>query len=292
MKRFIQAITFWLLLPWLCIIAILPFKILYKVSDVCFYLVYHVLRYRRKVVWNNLSNVFSDKTATELQDLEKDFYRHLCDLLLEYIKGLSITRSQVLRRCTLQNPELLQTLYEKGRHILLLTGHQGNWEWAGDAVALQSNYKLYVLYKPLTNLYFDRLVGCIRKRFGRDIIQHNQALRKMLSYDSVPKATAILADQAPNNIHQAYLMNFLNQPTYVTQGVEKLAKKLNHAVIYMHTRRIRRGYYNVSAELLFEHPTGIPDHVITQTYLQRLEVDIYQGPATWLWSHNRWKHKV
>lgn len=292
MKRVIQALTFWILLPWLCIIAILPFSILYKISDVCFYLVYYVLRYRRKVVRNNLTNAFPEKMLAERRKLEEEFYRHLCDLLLEHIKGLSITRSQVLRRCTLQNPELLQALYEKGRHILLLTGHQGNWEWAGNTVALQTNYQLYVLYKPLSNSYFDRLVGCIRRRFGRGTIQYTQALHKMLSYDSFPKATAILADQAPNNHQQAYVMNFLNQPTYATQGVAKLARKLNHAIVYIHIKKVKRGYYNVLAELLYEHPADIHEHIITQTYMQRLEADICQDPATWLWSHNRWKHKV
>jgi KDO2-lipid IV(A) lauroyltransferase len=292
MKRFIQAITFWLLLPWLCIIAIIPFKVLYKVSDICFYLVYYVLRYRRKIVWNNLSNAFTEKDEAERQNLEKGFYRHLCDLLLEYIKASSITKEQVLHRCILQNPEVLQILYERGRHIILLTGHQNNWEWAANAVALQSNYKLYVLYKPLSNPFFDTLVGYIRKRFGRNIIHQNQALRTMLSYNDVPKATAILADQAPNTLHQAYTMDFLNQPTYVVNGIDKLAKRLSHAVVYMHIRKVERGYYNVFAELLFEYPSGVPEHMITQTYMQRLEADIYQEPNTWLWSHNRWKHKV
>ncbi|ACE05889.1 hypothetical protein Aasi_0480 [Candidatus Amoebophilus asiaticus 5a2] len=291
MKRITQALTFWLLLPWLCIVAILPFSILYKMSDVCYYLIYYLLRYRKKIVWNNLSNAFSEKEAIERKKLQKDFYRHLCDLLLEHIKGLTITCAQVLHRCTLQNPEVLESLYKKGKHVLLLTGHQGNWEWAGSAVALQTNYKLYVIYKTLSNPYFDGLVGRIRKRFGRDIIQQNQVLRKMLSYDSIPKATAILADQAPDP-QQASIMNFLNQPTYVTQGLEKLAKKLNHAIVYMHIKKIKRGYYTVIAELLFEHPIDTPDLLITQTYMQRLEADIYQEPATWLWSHNRWKNKV
>jgi KDO2-lipid IV(A) lauroyltransferase len=243
-------------------------------------------------VWDNLCNTFPEKPMAERQKLEKDFYKHLCDLLLEHIKGLSITRAQALHRCTLQNPELLQTLYENGRHILLLTGHQGNWEWAGNSVALQTNYKLYVLYKSLSNYYFDRLVGYIRKRFGRDIIQQSQALRRMLSYSSVPTATAILADQAPVTSQQSYIIDFLNQPTHITQSLGKLAKKLNHAVVYMHVIKAKRGYYNVTAELLFEHPNIVPDYMITNIYMKRLEADIYQEPATWLWSHDRWKNKV
>lgn len=291
MRRFFQALTFYLMLPWLYLASILPFSWLYRLSDICFFLAYYVLQYRRSVVWENLYNAFPNQGEAALKKLSKSFYQYLCDLLLEHIKGLTITPAQVVRRCRLQNPAVLQRLYEQGRHIILVTGHYGNWEWAGNAVALQTSYQLYALYKPLSHPYFDGLMRRIRTRFGRKLIHQSQALRTMLQYSTAPKATAILADQAPPPEH-AYVMPFMNQPTYVFKGVEKLAQKFNHAVVYISTQRIKRGYYTVRAELLFDDPTVVPTHTITIAHTQQLEAAIRNQPATWLWSHRRWKHKV
>ncbi len=288
MKRLIQAITFYALLPWLYLIAILSFRLIYIISNLLYYIVYPL--YRRKVVRKNLTHAFPGTSKRELQTLEKSFYKHFCDLLVEYIKSLTITPSQIATRCTIQNVVLLEKLYAQGRPILLVTGHQGNWEWAANAIALQTNYQVGVVYKPLSNPYFDRLVKRIRERFGRFTIPEKQVLRTMLSYDAIPKATAFLADQAPNPDH-AYVMEFLNQPTYVTTGVEKLAVKLNQVVVYVHISKVKRGYYALELELLVENPTTVPARDITSLYMQSLEKDIYQQPALWLWSHNRWKDR-
>ena len=289
MKRFIQAITFYALLPWLYLIAILPFRLIYAISDVLYYIVYPL--YRRKVVRKNLTHAFPGKSNRELKTLEQSFYKHFCDLLVEYIKSLTITPSQIARRCTIQNVALLETLYMQGRHILLVTGHHGNWEWAANAIALQTSYQMGVIYKPLSNPYFDRLIKKIRQRFGKFTIHEKRVLRTMLQYNSMPKATAFLADQAPDPRH-AYVIRFLNQLTYVTAGVEKLATKLNQAVIYVHIREIKRGYYTIEPELLVDDPATMPAHRIIELYIQKLEADIRQQPATWLWSHNRWKDWV
>jgi Kdo2-lipid IVA lauroyltransferase/acyltransferase len=291
MKRFIQAITFYALLPWLYLIATLPFRLIYCISDLSFYVVYYVFQYRRKVVRKNLTHAFPEQPPHALRALEKDFYKYLCDLLLEYIKSLTITPSQIARRCAIQSTSLLDSLYVQGRHIMFVVGHQGNWEWAANAVALQKSYQLGVVYKPLSNPYFDQLIKKIRQRFGKFTIPKKQVLRTMLQYDTVPKATAFLADQAPDS-HHAYVMEFLNQSTSVTAGVEKLAIKLNQAVVYGHVRKIKRGYYTIELELLVDDPSSLPSGMITNLYIQKLEADIRQQPETWLWSHNRWKDSL
>lgn len=291
MKRLIQALIFYLLLPWLYVIAWLPFAWIYKLSDICCFFAYHVCRYRRKVVWSNLWQAFPDQEAAAIQKMSKAFYQYLCDLLLEHIKNLYITPAQVAQRCQIANPAVLQQLYAQGRHILLVTGHYGNWEWAGNAVALQTNYALHALYQPLSNPYFDALLLRMRSRFGRKLIHHHKALKALLQYDTIPKATAILADQAPIPEHAA-VTRFLGQPTYVFKGIEKLAKKLNHAVVYISTQRIKRGYYTMHATLLFENPADVPANMITTAHTQSLEADIHRQPATWLWSHKRWKNRV
>lgn len=290
MKRFVQAVTFYAWLPWLYLLSILPLRVLYIIADFLYYIVYSA--YRQKVVHKNLTHAFPEKSQQELKALERSFYKHFCDLLVEYIKSLSMTPSQITRRCTILNIGLLQKLYAAGRHVLLVTGHQGNWEWAANAIALQTSYQIGVIYKPLSNPYFDQLVKKkIRERFGKFTIYEKQVLRAMLQYDAAPKATAFLADQAPDPQH-AYVIEFLNQPTHVTTGLEKLATKLNQTVVYVHIGKTKRGYYSIEPELLAEDPQMLAAQTITNLYIQRLEAAIRQQPATWLWSHNRWKHGI
>ena len=291
MKRFLQAVTFYLLLPWLYLIALLPFSLLYGLSWLTFVLVYYVVRYRRTVVWENLCDAFPEKKATEHQRICKAFYRYLCDLVLEHIKMLTITKKQALRRCQFHNLEVFQQLYAQKRHVIVVMGHLGNWEWAGNSMALQTDYALCAIYMPLSNPYFNRFVYRLRARFGRRLIQQSDTLRAMLSYDATPKVTAFLADQAPPKEH-AYVTNFLNQPTYVFKGIAKIAQKLNHAVVYASVRSIRRGYYKIYLELLFKNPSSMQENEISEAHTRKLEEDICRQPATWLWSHRRWKHKV
>ena len=291
-KRIQQGIIFYSFFPLLCFLSLLPCWFLYRVADVCYYLIYYIIRYRRKIVRHNLQYAFPKKTFLELLTIEKSFYIYLCDLLVEHIKSLTISQAQINRRCIIQNIELLQKMYTAGKHILLVTGHYGNWEWAAAAVALQTSYQLAVVYKPLSNSYFDTLLVYVRKRFGKHIIPQKKVLRSILNYGSIPMATAILDDQAPSAKHAAYVIDFFSQSTYTSIGIERIAKKCNQSVVYIHIQRIKRGYYTMEAELITDNPLITSVHEITKDYIRLLEVDIRQNPAFWLWSHNKWKHKI
>ena len=239
----------------------------------------------------NLRYAFPDQTQEGLEALEKAFYRHFCDLLVEYIKSLTMPATQVLDKCVVRNAALLDKLYAEGKDILLLAGHYGNWEWAANAIALQSNYKVGVIYKSLSNPYFDRLVQRLRQRFDKFIIHEKAILRTMSRYHVTPQAIAFLADQAPLPAY-ACTMNFLNIPTYVTSGLEKIATKFNQVVVYVHIQKTKRGYYSLDLEVLMEHPTSLPPSRLTMMYLESLEKDIYLDPSLWLWTHNRWKDRI
>ena len=281
-----QAVAFYALLPWLYALAWLPFKPLYIIADMLCWFVSRL--YRRKIVRKNLLTAFSHQSSQELVTIEKAFYTHFCDLLVEYIKSLTLTKAQVIQRCVIQHPELLNQLYDAGKDILLVTGHYGNWEWAANAIALQTKYSVGVIYKPLSNPYFDRLVQRLRRRFDKLLIHEQAIFRSLLSKHATPQATAFLADQAPAQAH-AFHMLFLNIPTYFTTGLEKIATKLDPTVVYVHIRKPRRGYYAIELEVLTEQSSALPASRLTQLYIARLEQDINHNPALWLWSHNRWK---
>ncbi len=284
-----QALIFYLIYPLIYLIAALPFSVLYKVSDVF----YHIIRltgYRQKVVLQNLRNSFPHKSEAELEALSKAFYRYLCDLVFETLKTLHMTERQARERCVFRNTEWLTELQQKNQSILIVMGHYGNWEWAGPSFTLNTGFQLVVIYRPLSNPYFERMMVRMRTKFGTRITPVNQTLRDMVANRSILTATAFIADQnaTPEN---AYWTTFMHQDTGVFTGPEKLATKFNYPVVYMNIKRTRRGYYEVVPELLCAEPKLSAEGEISEAFTRRLEQEIMQDAATWLWSHRRWKHK-
>lgn len=287
-----KALTYYLTLPFLYLLSILPSWIFYGVADFFFVLLYYVIGYRRKVVMQNLRNAFPEKTAPELKKLEATFYRYLCDLLLETFKTLTISRNAMLRRCRLapQAHAIFDAYAQTGQSVIIVMGHFGNWEWAGNTFSILGRHHLYVIYHPLTNKYFNRLIVSMRTRFGTGLIEMKNTVRDMLSKRAELSATAFIADQTPPP-EGAYWTRFLNQDTPIFRGTEKIARKLNYPVIYVSVKRLKRGHYEIQAEKLVEEPAKTADGEISELHTRRLEQDIISQPEIWLWSHRRWKHK-
>jgi KDO2-lipid IV(A) lauroyltransferase len=284
-----QALSFYLVYPIIYLIASLPFSALYKLSD----FLYHVLRisgYRQDVIATNLRNSFPQKSDEDIRSLREAYNRYLCDLTLETLKTLTMSEKEARDRCTFQQQPWLEQFYRDRRSFIIVMGHHGNWEWAGPSFSLNTPFQLVVIYRPLSNPYFDAMMVRARTKFGTKISPVNLTLRDMVANRRVISATAFIADQtAPAD--KGYWMTFLNQDTAVFTGYEKLAIKFNYPVVYFHMQRLRRGYYALEAELLFENPAATTEHEISRTFMLRLEKDIVRDPAPWLWSHKRWKHK-
>jgi len=197
--------------------------------------------------------------------------------------------NETRKRCTMVCPDWLTQLHQEKRSFIIVMGHYGNWEWAGPAFTLNTPYQLYVIYRPLTHPYFDRMMVKMRTRFGTRIIKVNNTLREMVSNRKEISATAFIADQTAA-ADMAYWTEFLNQDTAVFTGTEKLAKKFNYPVVFINIERPKRGHYVITPELLFLNPQQTAENEITETFTRRLEKQIIAEPSFWLWSHKRWKH--
>ncbi|KJS06460.1 MAG: lipid A biosynthesis acyltransferase [Flavobacteriales bacterium BRH_c54] len=289
-----QGLVFYLILPFIYLISILPFPILYVVSDFLCFLVFNMVGYRKKVVKKNLKNAFPEKTYAEIQDINKKFYRFFCDWIVEMIKSITISREQALKRCKFNDSslQLLNQLSTQNKKIIFVMGHYGNFELGGAEMAYRTNYQLYVLYKPLSNPYFNKLINKKRTRFGIKIIAMQEALRKMLSLKDSNEfsVTTFIADQTPSP-KNAYWTTFLNQDTPIFWGTELIAKKLNYPIVYICVQQYKRGFYEMRAEMLCENPKDTAKGEISEMHTRRLEKDIVAQPEFWLWSHKRWKHK-
>lgn len=285
MKR----IAFYLLYPIIYLVASLPFPLLYKLSDALYFLL-KLSGYRKNVVLINLKNSFPEKSAEEIKMIYRNYYKYLTDLFLETFKTLTMTEKEAVERCKFHNTEWLDKLYQEKKSIIIVMGHYGNWEWAGPAFSLSTRFQLNVIYRPLSNIYFERMMVGMRTKFGTRITPQNLTLREMVACRNEVTATALIADQTATN-QSAYWMHFLNQDTVVYEGPEKLAKKFGYPVVYMNIKRVKRGFYEVFPELLFMDPKNTTDTEISDAFMRRLEKEINIDPTTWLWSHRRWKHK-
>ncbi|MDR2145095.1 MAG: lysophospholipid acyltransferase family protein [Tannerella sp.] len=274
------------------LLALLPLRCLYVISDLMFVVVCYVMRYRRKVVLENLRNSFPEKSERERRQIARKFYRFLCDLIVETLKVANIDTPQIRRRIKYSNPEIFDELYRKGKQILFVTGHYGNWEWLA-TLENTTPYHHATLYHPLESRFFDKFIYDLRTKYGTDAIPTFQAIRAINDYKYENRLTTLcfLADQSPprNAVH--HWTTFLNQDTAVYQGVEKLAKRYNTAVLYYEIRRVKRGYYEVDVTPITENAAETFDMGITNQHVRLLEETIRRNPQYWLWSHRRWKHK-
>jgi KDO2-lipid IV(A) lauroyltransferase len=274
------------------LLALLPLRCLYVISDFLFVVLCYAVRYRRRVVMENLRNSFPEKSERELWSIARRFYRFLCDLFIEALKVANIDMPQMRRRIHYSNPEMLEELRRKGKQILFITGHYGNWEWLA-TLENSISYHHATLYQPLNNKLFDRFVYDLRTKHGTDAIPSNMAIRAINQYRQENRLTTLcfLSDQSPTRDAIHYWTTFLNQDTPVYTGVEKLAKRYSAAVLYYEVRRVKRGYYEVDTTLITENAAETAEMEITEKHVRLLEETVRRNPQYWLWSHRRWKHK-
>jgi Kdo2-lipid IVA lauroyltransferase/acyltransferase len=269
-----------------------PLEFHYPLSDFFYFWVYYVFRYRRAVVTENLKNSFPEKSKAERLKIERSFFRGFTDMFIEtlYLTHLSVKRHS--KRLTFENNEIVNELYEKGKSVICVTGHFGNWEFS-HLFTIHSKHKVYFIYKKLNNKVFDQFFKDIRSGAGAHPLEMRQTYRQLVSdaQNNIPYFALFLGDQRPQKSEIKFWMNFLNQDTPILLGTEKIAVKTNAAVVWAEMQKIKRGYYNIKFELITENPSETKEYEITRMHMAKLENAIRERPDHWLWTHKRWKHK-
>lgn len=274
------------------LVAQLPLRFLYIVSDILFFLSYYVARYRRGLVRNNLLNSFPEKSHKQIASIEREYYHNLCDYAVETIKLLTIKQADLALRVVFRNEEVLQKYKSKNQSVLLLASHQFNWEW----LLASGNFNLPVaidfVYQPLQNKMVDRFLLACRTRFGAHPIKRNELAREIVKRKNVLRGVAIIADQYPGQKRdKKFLTSFLHQETAFFYGTNQLATLTQYPILYAETRKIKRGYYEVTLIELAEPPYYNDTDEIIERYVKAAENIIREYPSGWLWSHNRWKKR-
>lgn len=275
------------------LISRLPWVVLYRISDFLFVVTYYLAGYRKTVVLRNLALAFPEKSASERKKIAKEFYRHLCDIIVEMIKTLTVSEEDFCKRIHVENPELLGNYLTKGQSCIVLAGHISHWEWTPHVFKLLfPQYSFCPVYKTLSDSFSDRLVLRIRSRFGVEPVTKENTLREVLRRKKAGETFVIglVADQSPAGHEINFKTDFFNIPTYFYTGADKLARQTGFPVIYSEVERQARGKYVLRLQSI-EPRHNRPNEII-EIYARLLEASVRKQPAHWLWSHKRWKFSV
>ena len=272
-------------------ISLLPFPLLYLLSDFLFFIFYSLLGYRKKIVVSNITNSFPEKSKQEVNEITKLFYKHFCDVIVESLKSFTISDAQISKRMILKNPELLNSYYDKKQSVILAGGHYNNWEWIAVALDKQMKHQSIAIYKTLSNKFFDEKMRSTRGKFGLLMVSTKLVAETFSKFKNELTATIFAIDQSPSNPKKCYWMNFLNQDTPVLFGTEKFSKDYNQPVLFGTITKVKRGFYQIEFQTVTDNPTNTAHGYITETTTKLLEAEIIKAPQYWLWTHRRWKHK-
>ncbi len=281
-----------LLLFFFKLVSYIPFRLLYVISDILFFPLYFVVRYRRKIVRKNLTESFPDKSLAEIKRIEKKFYHFFIDTALESCKLFSISPEAIRRRVKFVNVDKVNALLREGKSISVFLGHYGNWEWISSVGLWLTKEALCAqIYHKLSNKTMDKLMIRSRERFGNKCVDMKHTARFIASESKGgrPLIIGFIADQSPKKRESRYFLDFLNHRVPVLTGTEKITKHYGYEAMFIKVKRVERGYYECEFSFLHDDPKSLPDFELTALYYRRLEQEISRQPELYLWSHNRFR---
>jgi KDO2-lipid IV(A) lauroyltransferase len=259
------------------------------------------------VVKKNLAKAFPEKSDKERKEIERKFYRWLCDYFVETLKLLSVSDKTFLKHVRFEGFDVVEQCFAEGQDCAGILGHCGNWEylsasdlgltsWGFRAVdngskATSKAAVCGLIYHPLSNKIFDRLFLEIRQAMRGVCVPKKDILRYLVNYRREGRKTLFgyIADQAPKWENINLWLDFLNQETPVFTGAERILSKMNNAVFYIDVERPRRGQYVFTYKLMTREPSKMEHGELTRQYFKLLENSIRRNPSIYLWTHDRWK---
>lgn len=281
-----------LVYPLLWLISILPFRLLYLFSDFVYCIVYYVIGYRKKTVRENIALALPHLSAKERYIIEKKSYHHLCDMFLEMIKTMTISRDEIDKRFFFTNLDVYNELEKKQKSVALMCAHYASYEWV-ISMNHHITYKGFGIYKKIANPYFDKLVRKIRSRFKATLITTKETIPTIIQNNKnhILGIYGFASDQSPKADSAFHWKKFMGIEVPVHTGAEMLAKRYNMNIVFLKVKKVKRGYYEATLEILSENPVEVPNYEITDRFLELVEKEIYEAPEFYLWTHKRWKHK-
>lgn len=287
-----RLIIYLIVYPFLWCISMLPFKALFLFSDLIYLIVYYVIGYRKKTVRENLALALPHLSVEERLIIEKKSFRHLCDMFLEMIKTMTISKEEISKRFTFTNLDVYKKLESQQKSIAMMMAHYASYEWVISMNAFVT-YSGFAIYKKIANPYFDTLVRSIRSRFKATLITTKETVPFIIKSKKNNELSifGFASDQSPKAESAFHWQKFMGIEVPVHTGAEMLSKKYDMNILFLKVKKVKRGYYEASFEILSENVNEVPNYEITDKFLKLVEQQIYEAPEYYLWTHKRWKHR-
>ncbi|WP_428225542.1 lysophospholipid acyltransferase family protein [Flavobacterium sp.] len=287
-----QFLVYLLVYPIIWFISILPFRLLYLLSDVLYFILYYIVKYRKATVQKHLKMALPHLTEQERLVIEKKSYKHQCDMFLEMIKTLNISKREMERRYVFTNLEIYKELEAQQKSVIIMLAHYASYEWV---ISMNNyiNFNGYGIYKRIKNPYFDGLVKKIRSRYKTTLISTKETAQT-IEDNNLKKTLGVygfISDQTPGSVKNSHWYRFMGIETPIHIGAEVLAKRFDMNIVFLKTKKVKRGFYEATFEILTDDARSVPDFKISETFIQKVEQQIYEAPEFYMWTHKRWKHK-
>ena len=270
----------------------LPLRILYWLSDFIFVILYFVVGYRKKVVFQNLKNSFPEKSDSELKIIRKKFYHNFCDYLVETLKSFTITSHELRVRVQYLNQDIFHDAKSENKNVILLTGHVFNWEWFNALATIIPQENCFPVYRKVQNSFWEEKIKGIRNRFGNTALEAKEVIRHILRNPNDGNSVYMfVADQSPHVSEVSFGLNFLNQKTPAFIGYDKLSTRMDLAFVFCEMKKVKRGYYQINYYRIYPDGEKFVEYEVVKKFHKLLENTINKRPDIYLWSHRRWKYQ-
>lgn len=250
-----------------------------------------VLRIRRSDVDRHLAWAFSDSSPAWRRRVARASYAHFGREAVVLFRRGGWTREGVLGRTTVVGFDGFREAVAAGDGLILLTGHLGNWEIGGAALAARG-VPLDVVGKGMSNEGFQKDLFDARERLGMRVIELGDAAREGIRSLRRGRVLALLGDQRARR--GRVLVPFFGKLASTTRGPALLAARTGAPVWVAFAIRDRRRQhrYNVTLEPLRFVATGDATEdvaALMEAYGRRLEEAVRATPEQYFWHHRRWK---
>lgn len=295
MKHLLWLLQFILIVLLSLPLAIIPYKLALKAGSFLGYLLFLLWKSRRRIAIDNLEAAVSKGAVMINSDPEqviRQNFRNLGKSFIEILKIYYGLGNRIFRNVEIRGAENIIRAYEKGKGIIFITGHCGNWElmalWTGKNIVHVSN-----IARKINNPYLNNAAERVRQKHGNRIIYKQGALKKILSSLRNKGAIGILMDQSVIS-SEGVIADFLGKKAYTMKMPAMIARKTGSPVIPAFIRRTENGHIiEIGQEVELDDSADADKAVFNDTvkFSGYIEEYIRQNPSEWLWIHRKWKKR-
>lgn len=270
----------------------IPLRFLYIISDLVFFIIYHLVGYRRKVVLENLKNSFPEKNTSALKKIERKFYINFCDYIVETFRSFTISSNELRVRVQHLNQDIFHEAKAEGKNIILLSGHIFNWEWYNSLALIIPQEKSFPVYRKVQSNFWEDKIKQLRNRFGNQALEAKEVIRHIFKNPNDGNSVYMfVADQTPHHSEVSYGLNFLNQKTPAFVGYDKLSTRMDLVFVFCEMKKVKRGFYQINYYRIYPEGDKFVEHEVVKKFHGLLDNTINKRPDNYLWSHRRWKYQ-